>query len=35
MREVRARIEEPGQPLCTAHFYPQNRLVAWTQPYAV
>ena len=31
---VRARIEEPGKPLCTAHFHPQGRLVAWTQPHA-
>ena len=32
---VRARIEEPGRPLCTAFLHPQGRLVAWTQPYAV
>lgn len=31
---VRARIEEPGQPLCTVNLHPQRRLVAWTQPYA-
>ena len=30
---VRARIEEPGQPLCTAYLHPKGRLVAWTQPY--
>ena len=30
---VRARIDEPGQPLCTAALHPQGRLVAWTQPY--
>ena len=30
---VRARIEEPGEPLCTASLHPQHRLVAWTQPY--
>lgn len=30
---VRARIEEPGEPLCTAHLHPQHRHVAWTQPY--
>lgn len=30
---VRARIEEPGQTLCTAALHPQGRLVAWTQPY--
>lgn len=31
---VRARIEEPGRPLCNAWLHPQGRLVAWTQPYA-
>ncbi len=31
---VRARIEEPGRPLCTAYLHPQGRLVAWTQPFA-
>lgn len=31
---VRARIEESGQPLCTAYLHPQGRHVAWTQPYA-
>ncbi|MBP5544743.1 MAG: hypothetical protein ILM98_11750 [Kiritimatiellae bacterium] len=30
---VRARIEEPGEPLCTAALHPQHRFVAWTQPY--
>ncbi len=30
---VRARIEEPGEPLCTVSLHPQHRLVAWTQPY--
>ena len=30
---VRARIEEPGQPLCTTFLHPQNLFVAWTQPY--
>ncbi len=30
---VRARIEEPGQPLCTAFLHPRRLLVAWTQPY--
>lgn len=30
---VRARIEEPGQPLCSAALHPQGKLVAWTQPY--
>lgn len=30
---VRARIEESGQPLCTAHLHPQGKHVAWTQPY--
>jgi hypothetical protein len=30
---VRARIEEAGQPLCTAHLHPQGKHVAWTQPY--
>ena len=30
---VRARIEEPGEPLCTAFLHPQHLLVAWTQPY--
>ena len=31
---VRARIEESGQPLCTAYLHPQGKRVAWTQPYA-
>ena len=30
---VRARIEEPGEPPCTAYLHPRGRLVAWTQPY--
>ena len=30
---VRARIEESGQPLCTAYLHPQGKRVAWTQPY--
>ena len=30
---VRARIEESGAPLCTAHLHPQGKHVAWTQPY--
>ena len=30
---VRARIEEPGEPLCSAFLHPRHRLVAWTQPY--
>lgn len=30
---VRARIEEAGQPLCTAYLHPQGKHVAWTQPY--
>ncbi len=30
---VRARIEESGQPLCTANLHPQGKHVAWTQPY--
>ncbi len=30
---IRARIEEPGEPLCTVPLHPQHRLVAWTQPY--
>lgn len=30
---VRARVEEPGQPLCSASLHPQGKFVAWTQPY--
>lgn len=30
---VRARIEEDGQPICTANLHPQGKFVAWTQPY--
>lgn len=30
---VRARIEESGQPLCTAYLHPQGKHVCWTQPY--
>ena len=30
---VRARIDAPGRPLCTASLHPQGRLVAWTQPF--
>jgi len=30
---VRARIEEPGNPLCSANLHPKGRLVCWTQPY--
>lgn len=30
---VRARVEESGQPICTAHLHPQGKHVAWTQPY--
>lgn len=30
---VRARIEAPGQPLCTANMHPRC-LAAWTQPYS-
>ena len=32
---VRARIEEPGEPLCTAFLHPRRRLVAWTQPFSL
>jgi hypothetical protein len=31
---VRARIEEPGQTICTAYLHPRGKLVAWTQPFA-
>ncbi|MBR1609148.1 MAG: hypothetical protein IJ678_05980 [Kiritimatiellae bacterium] len=31
---VRARVEEPGQTLCTANLHPKGKLVAWTQPCA-
>lgn len=31
---VRARIEEPGQTLCTANLHP-HCLACWTQPYSV
>jgi len=31
---VRARIESPGTPLCTAHLHPRLH-VAWTQPYRI
>ena len=30
---VRARVEEPGQTLCTANLHPRGVLVAWTQPF--
>ena len=31
---VRARIESPGAPLCTAHLHPHLHM-SWTQPYRI